>query len=467
MKRDGSRRGPGSTGRFRLPGSCLIAFGIVVGFALPLGAGEKDPAKKKEREKPQWDRIYPQDKLLDITLTIAKKDWERLPRRPFTYVPAGFSCGHVRIAKVGLRVKGNSSSSVPNQRKSFKIDFDRFEKDRRFHGVNKLNLHNGFKDPTMMREYLAYKIFREAGVPASHVGFARLFITIPGTCTKKYLGIYSNVEQVNGAFLRDRFGDNQGNLWKGEGGSEFQFVGKDPEVYGAYELKRNERRGDYSSLIEFIRIVNETKDDAFGKVIEKHLDVKAFLAYMAVNTILSNMDSPAGTGHNYYIYHDPRSDRFTVIPWDLNEAFGNFRMGSGRDMERMSIDEPYAGEKILIRRVLSVKRFLEAYRAILKKLISGPFSPAVMAREIDRVYHLIRKAVENDPLMSFSNEEFKRAIEEDIPGRGPGNRRGGVLGLKSFTRNRVASIKNQLSGREQGVKPSGRAFRGPPPSGGP
>jgi hypothetical protein len=426
-------------------------------------AGEEG---KKAPSGPAWEKIFHRDRILSIHLTVEAKDWEGLPRRPFEYVRARFECGETTIAAVGLRVKGNSSSSVPNVRKSLKLDFDRFEKDRTFHGVNKLNLHNGFKDPTLMREHLAYRLFREAGVPASRTAYARVHITIPGVRKRSYLGLYTAVEQVNGPFLRDRFKDAGGNLWKGEGGSDFTDRGKDPSDYGPYQLKRNEERGDYSGLIAFVRMIHDTPDRDFAATVEKHLDVKAFLAYTAVNTLLANLDSPTGTGHNYYVYREPASGRFTLIPWDLNEAFGNFRMGSGRDMERLSIREPYSGDKILFRKVLAVKRFREDYLALLKTLAAGPFSPASMAREIDRVDRLIRKAVEEDPFMAYSNEEYRKALEEDIPARGPWGRGGGVLGLKSFVRKRVASVKAQLRGKSKGTKPQGRTFRGPPAGGG-
>jgi hypothetical protein len=435
---------------------------LLLALLLPLLAWAGEDA----RPAPAWEKVFPKDRILDIHLTLSAADWERLPVRPFGYVEAGFRCGSVSLPKVGLRVKGNSSATIRNERKSLKIDFDRFDGKARFHGLSKLNLHNGFNDPTVMREFLAYRLFHDAGAPASRVGYARIFVTLPGRFKDKLLGLYVNVEQVNGTFLRDRFADASGNLWKGESGSDFTYPGDDPEALGGYELKRNEDRGDYARLVAFLRALGRTPDASFASEIEKHLDVEAFLGYVAANTLLANLDSPAGTGHNYYIYHDPASDRFTVIPWDLNLAFGTFRSQGARDMERLCVGEPYGGDKVLFRRVLSVGRFRKRYREKLEKLVEGPFSPKAVAAEVDRIDRLIRKAVEEDPLMQFSNEDYRKALEEDLPRGDVRGRRGGILGLKSFVRNRVASVKAQLAGREKGVKPVGREFRGPRPSAG-
>ncbi len=43
-------------------------------------AGEE---KKKEQPKPDWDKIYPEDRILDIHLTVEWEDWNKLPLRPF------------------------------------------------------------------------------------------------------------------------------------------------------------------------------------------------------------------------------------------------------------------------------------------------------------------------------------------------------------------------------------------------
>ncbi len=425
-------------------------------------------AEKKEKPAPEarWEAVFPEDQVLEIRLEIAREDWEKIMRRPFENVRARFRCGQVAIDAIAVRVKGNSSAGVPSERKSLKLDFDAYDKKASFHGAVKLNLHNAFKDPTLMREFLAYRLFKAAGVPSSRAGFARVFVRI-GDEKERYLGLYTTVQQADRLFLQQNFRNAEGNLWKGEAGSDFTWFGDDPEPYGGYELNSNGKRGDYSRLIELVKTVNQAPDSSFAAEIEKRLDVDRLLSYIAVNTLLSNLDSPSGSGHNYYLYHDPEADRFTVIPWDLNEAFGNFKMQEGSDMLEMSIDEPYSGEKILFKRILSVARFRDKYRQILKTICSGPFSPANMNREIDRLVKLIGRAVEEDSMKPYSTDDFRRGVESDIQARGPFDRGGGILGLKSFVAGRTTSVAEQLAGKSKGVKPRGNSFMPPPASTGP
>ena len=61
------------------------------------------------------------------------------------------------------------------------------------------------------------------------------------------------------------------------------------------------------------------------------------LRYMALNTSLVNLDSYTGNGHNYYCYE--QAGVFTLIPWDLNEAFGNFKCSCDRRRLRPVLSE--------------------------------------------------------------------------------------------------------------------------------
>jgi spore coat protein CotH len=63
---------------------------------------------------------------------------------------------------VSIRFKGNSSFNVARNslKRSLKLDFNDVEKGRSFFGMTKLNLNNGAMDPSVMREALAYEVFR-------------------------------------------------------------------------------------------------------------------------------------------------------------------------------------------------------------------------------------------------------------------------------------------------------------------
>ena len=55
----------------------------------------------------------------------------------------------------------------PGDKKSFKIDFNKFISGQNYDGLKKLNFSNGFKDPTCMREKLFFDVCRQVGVPGA------------------------------------------------------------------------------------------------------------------------------------------------------------------------------------------------------------------------------------------------------------------------------------------------------------
>jgi spore coat protein H len=120
---------------------------------------------------------------------------------------------------------------------------------------------------------------------------------------------------------------------------------------------------DAARFIQFVQTVNATNAALFQGAIAEMMDVDEFLRFVAVESLLSNMDSPLMTGHNYYLYLDPRTGKFVHLPWDMNEAFGGFR-GAGSPSEQMdlSVDQPFSRGNRLAERVLEAPELKARYR---------------------------------------------------------------------------------------------------------
>ena len=48
-----------------------------------------------------------------------------------------------------------------------------------------------------MNEVLAYRLYRDAGVPAPRTSYVRVSITVPGLYDRAYTGLYILVENVD------------------------------------------------------------------------------------------------------------------------------------------------------------------------------------------------------------------------------------------------------------------------------
>lgn len=421
-------------------------------------------------------------RVATVRIEMLDKDWEFCMTHPFDeqYVPADFWLDGELIPDVAIRTKGNSSLGQAvgwqSPRMPLAVDFNLLNKARSLHGVKKVFLNNGWSDPTLIREVVAYEIFAKMGLPTPRAAIVDLWVN------DIHLGVYTMAEAIDTAFLREHFADDSGNLYKPEilsarldwtekdayksatmpgmpeqprqdpvlytniGGGPLldllQALGQEESV-AAYEpitppagnfarglppiimprnrleammLKNNENNPDYSALFKFLQVLNKEPDETFPQEIEKVLDVDQTLRFIAVSALILHLDNYIGMGHNNYIYEV--DGKFTFLPWDTNMAFGTFNQGIRKDgLINFYIDEPTAGPVIrypLVDRLLSYQPYLEKYRGYLKEALDGPFSLDVILPRIDQLVDMVRPYARADTEMFYSYEDWERCLTEDL-----------------------------------------------------
>ncbi|MBI2839996.1 MAG: CotH kinase family protein [Acidobacteria bacterium] len=399
----------------------------------------------------------------EIRLTFADEGWygklydSHANDSDDPYFPASFAGEGVAIPQIGVRFKGNSSfmGAGTSVKRPFKLDFDAYDDDARFFGIAKLNLHNGFRDPSMLREKL-FLDFAGRFVPAPRATFVRLVVN--GT----YWGLYTAVEQVDSTFVRSRFGsDEDGNLFKGQAsdegggdptadfGSDLTYLGADPTEYKKYyQLKTNEAIDDYSQLIKLIDVLNNSAPPSFPKNLEPLLDVRETLYSLALNNLFVNLDSYNGSAHNYYLYQRDDTGAFSHIFWDTNEAFGRFLMGVDADTDIHEMDpfwlpsQDAAGQaqkRPLMEQLWANSSYKNDYLCAMKDLLSGGFDKATMSRQVTALAKVIRAELKADPNKLYSYDEFEQSLTSDIS---DGFQT--IYGLVPYVERRAAYMKTRL-----------------------
>ena len=173
------------------------------------------------------DDIFPTDRVLDIQIMVADKDWDTIryqtrdffsalhesrkfapPEAPYTYVDASVTIDGVVFPNVGLRKKG-FLGSLSTTRPSLKIKLNHTDKDAGIGGLTNLTLNNNQQDISLMSQFMGYALFNAAGSPAPRCAYAK--VTVNGV----NLGVYSHVETVRKSFLRRAFGTDDGTLYEG------------------------------------------------------------------------------------------------------------------------------------------------------------------------------------------------------------------------------------------------------------
>src|SRR5207244_3854142 len=150
-----------------------------------------------------------------------------------------------------------------------------------------------------------YAVFRAAGVPAPRTAFAEVTLSVPGKYDKEYLGLYVLVEEVDAAFVRERFGSDKGLLMKPQRLRGIDYLGDEWAKYkGQYQPQSEATKEQQKRVIAFAKLVNDASDKEFTSKIGSFLDVDNFLGFLAANALISNAESFFALGGNYYLYLD-------------------------------------------------------------------------------------------------------------------------------------------------------------------
>jgi hypothetical protein len=409
--------------------------GFGFGFFFP----KKDEPKKEEKKKDPDARDTHKNKAFGIEFPWAKGDIEL----------AG-----TLVKEVGIRYKGNSTyqMSTGGLKRPFKIDINHYHENQKLNGMGGFALGNGAADGTRIREALAFQVFRAAKVPAPRTAFVKLSLTVPDKHDNVYVGVYTLIEPVDKPFLQTHFANDKGMLLKPERIQGLPHFGDRWEMYKErYNPKREPTDAQKKRLIEFTKLVNQADDATFRKDIAKYLDIDAFLRFTAANSLIANLDSFFGLGHNYYLYLNPKTNKFAFIPWDVDLSFGGMGFGSQSDQMDWSIAKPYMGSNKLTERVLAMKEHSDALRAHFKALAEGACSPETMRKSIAVLETTIKDAVAKEP-----------AAKGGAFGFGFGFTGTKKQDLRDFVSKRAESVLAQLDGKKEGKTIAGFGFGGPP-----
>jgi len=389
----------------------------------------------------------------------------------FNYVHAAIDFNGTVLKDVGVRYKGNSTymQSRDSLKRSLKLEFNKYVKGQKLAGVTKLNLHSNVTDSAWMNEPLSYRLFRDGTIPAPRTSWARVYLTVAGKYDKQYVGLYSVVEDVDNNFAQERFSTREGAIFKPSTQSLFTYLGDDWAKYNQiYDPKTDLTVSQKQRVIDFAKLVTSGSDTEFASQLPSYIDLDEFARYLSINVWLVNMDSILAMGQNYYLYLNPATNRFAIIPWDLDLSFGG--MGGGTEL---SIEHPWRGQNRFLDRLFKVDAFKKLYLARMTEFNQSIFKPERLTRQVDETAALIRPAVSEESEAKLASFD-KRVAGESSGGRGGfgggsgfggSGGRGGPGGrgtpIKAFAEPRARSVAAQLSGESQGQQDGGFGGRGP------
>ena len=265
------------------------------------------------------------------------------------------------IDSIGLRMKcGDVSCSVIKP--SLKLDMNEFVSGKKYDGLKKINVDNCLHDPSLIREKIGYDLFGNIGESSRRTSFVN--VVLDG---EEY-GTYVYIEQINKDYVKRCYGNKDGNLFKFNGRGMLKLVGNNEEEDYTHEvdLKTNETENDWSDLLLLIDKVNNTAENQFQDTISKYINVDAVLTYLAVANYMVYTDNLFSGGNNGYWYHNTETDKWEIIPHDLDLTFladdnilgYNYSPENTQFINPINFNSKYPG---VFTRILQVPEFENTY----------------------------------------------------------------------------------------------------------
>lgn len=191
---------------------CIVAIMLCFMLTVFLVNGEALGISQAAHTMGYENRLFDTDRV--HTIDIVMDDWDEFltTAQSEEYSDCTIIIDGEAYKNVGIRGKGNTSlstvSSMDSNRYSFKVEFDQYDKNKSYHGLDKLSLNNVIQDNTYMKDYLTYQMMNEFGASAPLCSFA--YITVNG----EDWGLYLAVEGVEDSFLERNYGNDYGELYK-------------------------------------------------------------------------------------------------------------------------------------------------------------------------------------------------------------------------------------------------------------
>jgi hypothetical protein len=322
--------------------------------------------------------------------------------------------------RINIEIRGSSTQEMPKKQYGFST--------RQADGITKNNvtllgmpadndwilLSNVF-DPSMIRNWLSFKLSRQIGQYASRTCFCEVMIN------GEYMGLYLLLEKIKPATNRVNIleigpDDNSypeitgGYITKSDkttGGdpvawymssynwtNDIQFIHNTPDPENVTPEQNNYIKSEFFELSKTAELFNESLETGYPSLI----DVPTFIDYMIITELSSNADGYSLST----FYHKDRNGKLRAGPlWDMDLTYGNDLFIWGYDRSKTNVWQFSNGENDGPRywtdlfdnskfRCYIAKRWYELTRP------GQPLNNTSIEAEIDQIVSVIAEAAERE-----------------------------------------------------------------------
>jgi spore coat protein H len=351
---------------------------------------------------------------VDAQLNFNNKTWKNVGLR-YDGVISLISNWTSGIRKMPLMISGNAlESQFPNT------------KGQKIYGFSALSLEPGFSDTAMIANKVSSDIFNDNGVPCPRKAFYKVYITYGEG--RKYFGVYTVSELAEDNFTKVAFGGNDGNVYQ-------PFSTLKTFSKGFMVKKNNISEANFADIETLVSVLNSPKrttDKALWLAqLNKQLDVERYLKWLAINTAIRG-DENHDEGYGFYTQSNLK---MALFPFQTSYCF-RFppTTTTAQPDTEITVDLGYtkvSEQYPLVKYLLAEPEYFAKYKQNVKAFNDNYFLQDKMVALLERNHALIAPAIAEE-IVPFS--QLKNSLQFT----------NGLLDMKNFVTKQKANLVDFL-----------------------
>ncbi|MBJ6764412.1 CotH kinase family protein [Myxococcaceae bacterium JPH2] len=383
----------------------------------------EEPPPDSQSAAPEWPALQTQIETYELRFDKSTWDFINDPAHDHEYAPGHFLARGVDYT-VGLRLRGEYAREHPKL--SWKVKLPDGSK---LDGAKKFNFMAEWLDAGNLSDVFSYEMMTAGGAQAPRARYVMLNVN------GKLEGLFTQVEQVDKAFLRSHHIDEDANIYRC-GARDCEMTLAPIAHYQDPWSKETNEDQPWDDLHAFLDKLAHTPEHEFEAFARDHLDLDAYLRYLAVGIVIGihGIDDSGS-----FLIHDRVKDRWTYAPWDLNNSvllyWRTERVGASPETTRAipaytAYDSrtirtyehkqaKYGGAhfpfSVLNQRIWDRPVFRNKVLDYVDQLMATVFTQESASKRIDAQYALVKDQLARDPYVArpqaaYSPEYLKRYV---------------------------------------------------------
>ena len=293
-------------------------------------------------------------------------------------------------------INGNIEASGAGSRFFPKWSYSVTTLDGLIENESTFNLSAQVYDRSFTKTTLASYIFLQLGFPVFNS--SEIFLIL----NDKNKGVYKLIERIDeNFFLKRNLPVHE--LIKVRFEAKFSMIGQN-NIHTNFD-KEIPDDDNLNNLAEFFNAIDTTSSENLLTQLGKYLDIKNYLRYHAVSTIIASVD---GFTNNMYLYKSSSDSAYQIIPWDFDRSF---------DPQFQPI---IYGDNEIMRKLKTNPQIDSMYRNELRYICNEIFTEENLFPIVDTIYNKIKTAYYLDPhlgLAGFNLDNDIAAIKDFVVNR--------------------------------------------------